>query len=277
MSTLQNSLCRGRREDDSTIFAASQNELRLAEPDHQSPRNIHVVTSRPRRRGDPVSTEYPRRGRGVAATRLPRIPASPRGRDAGTAPLDNADKPSWQDEFPAGSLELPTASGRVHVVGNPGLFKLNETVVAVTATDVLFQLSSQELFVNGRDGSALATLPRVARLASHLLTQRSFYPLFPPPALAAAQAEAPVDLRQHAKWRLPVKPDVLIAPSKLQPFARDVGGCLVLNPGHLARGAAGGTFAQLTVHPAADKPEDSDDVRVAHDVPARARVEITRI
>ena len=60
---------------------------------------------------------------------------------------------------------------------------------------------------------------------------RSFYPLFPAPSMASTVAEAPVDLRQHAKWRLPVAPDLLIAPSRLAPFARDVAGTLVLNPG----------------------------------------------
>ena len=105
------------------------------------------------------------------------------------------------------------------------------------------------------------------------MSQRSFYPLFPAPAMASTVAEAPVDLRQHAKWRLPVAPDLLIAPSRLAPFARDVSGTLVLNPGHLAKNAGGGTFAQLAVHPHADLAGDA----VAADLPARSRVEITRI
>ena len=67
--------------------------------------------------------------------------------------------------------------------------------------------------------------------------------------MSSTVADAPVDLRQHGKWKLPLQPDVLITPSKLQPFARDVQGCLVLNPGHLSKGAGGGTFSQLTVHP----------------------------
>ena len=53
----------------------------------------------------------------------------------------------------------------------------------------------------------------------------------------------------------------------------------MLNPGHLAKNAGGGTFAQLAVHPApepaADEPENAEPV--AHDLTARARVEITRI
>ena len=62
----------------------------------------------------------------------------------------------------------------MHLVGNPGLFAVDGAIVAVTATDVLFQLSSQEIFENKRDGAEVAALPRVARLASHLVSQRSF-------------------------------------------------------------------------------------------------------
>jgi len=190
---------------------------------------------------------------------------------------ENGPRPSWQDEFPVGSLELP-ASNAVHLVGNPGLFAINEVVVGCMATDVLFQLSSTEVFENCRDGSALAAAPRVARLATHLLDQRSFFPLFPPPVLGAAHADAPVDLRQHDKWALPLRPDVLVTPSRLQPFARDVGGTLVLNPGHLAKNTAGGTFAQLTVHGMAAADDGADGAEALHHaVPARSRVEITRI
>ena len=91
--------------------------------------------------------------------------------------------------------------------------------------------------------------------------------------MSSTVADAPVDLRQHGKWKLPLQPDVLITPSKLQPFARDVQGCLVLNPGHLSKGAGGGTFSQLTVHPLTG---DGDEVK-PHGVPARTRAEITRI
>ena len=99
--------------------------------------------------------------------------------------------------------------------------------------------------------------------------------------MAATVAESPVDLRQHAKWRLPLAPDLLITPSKLAPFAKDVNGTLVLNPGTLAKNASGGTFAQLALHPfaqaALDKAKDDNKATLTHDLPARTRVEITRI
>lgn len=44
-------------------------------------------------------------------------------------------------------------------------------------------------------------------------------------------------------------PDVLILPSKLAPLARPVLGSLVINPGTLAKGSNGGTYAEMSIHP----------------------------
>ena len=59
-----------------------------------------------------------------------------------------------------------------------------------------------------------------------------------------------MDFRQARHWEFKsVSPDVLILPSKLTPMAKDVMGSLVLNPGQLAKGNGGGTFAEMSVHP----------------------------
>ena len=132
-------------------------------------------------------------------------------------------------------------------MGNPGLFKINEVVVGVTATGVLFQLSSQGPFHNGRDNSEIAKMPRVARLASTYCQQRSFYPLFPPLPCLRQWPTRPSTCGS-TKWKLPLQPDVLITPSKLQPSA-DVPRLLGAEPGAFVEGAGGGTFSQLTVRP----------------------------
>ena len=47
---------------------------------------------------------------------------------------------------------------------------------------------------------------------------------------------------------MPMSPDVLLVPSRLATFARKLdNGTLVVNPGQLARGSGGGTFASLTI------------------------------
>jgi DNA polymerase alpha subunit B len=129
-------------------------------------------------------------------------------------------------------------SPKVVCLPNPAMFRLNEVLFGVTSADVLFDLSSNEASAGGGGN-------RLARLADHLLLQQSFYPVQPAPAASAAQLEP----RQQARWRMPLTPDVLLLPGKLTTFARDVRGCLCINPGHLARGTSGGTFAQITIHP----------------------------
>lgn len=156
---------------------------------------------------------------------------------------------SW-DSAPVGGLDIPEA---VVSAANPSTVDVDELKVAVTALDVLFELSKEEKSQNCTD--------RVPRLASHLLEQRSFYPLFP--------SSAPVDLKQDLAMDTP---DILIVPSKLGVFVKDIGPTLVVNPGSLAKGQQGGAYAEITVHPRA-----TSDVPLLHDTPNRSRVEIIRI
>jgi hypothetical protein len=44
-------------------------------------------------------------------------------------------------------------------------------------------------------------------------------------------------------------PDVLILPSKLNTFAKDYKGSVVINPGHLTKGKGGGSFLELAIAP----------------------------
>ncbi len=161
------------------------------------------------------------------------------------------------------TLDLPSPPA-VHCVGNPAMILVNEISIGITSSDILFDMSCEEV------GACMHAFPpshlhtgcimlvffsplqvsqksgqRLARLTEHLLQQQSFYPLHPPPA----NAEAQLDLKHADKWRMPITPDVLLLPSKLAHFAKDVRGCLCVNPGKLSRGSGGGTFAELVVHP----------------------------
>lgn len=78
-----------------------------------------------------------------------------------------------------------------------------------------------------------------------------------------------------------VTPDVLLLPSRLMQMAREVSGSLVVNPGPLAKGNSGGTFAELHI-----KPIEEDSLRgmliegkhaVTHSVASRSFVQIVRI
>ena len=76
-----------------------------------------------------------------------------------------------------------------------------------------------------------------------------------------------------------VTPDVLLTPSRMTPMAKEVLGALVVNPGTLAKGAAGGSFATLSINPLPEVPPQSGEGEQArsHDVPARTNVTICKI
>lgn len=179
----------------------------------------------------------------------------------------------WFEEERLGDLGLPFASEndgadrRLYCLSNPSFFTINEVAVGITTNDILCHLSGDEVSFN--------TGNRLARLAAHLLQQQSFYPLFPPPADGQAQ----LDLRHSEHWRMPVTPDLLLLPSKLTPFAKDVGGALCINPGTLTKGGGGGTYAMLNIHPLPfDRLEKmAPGTEVPHEVARRTSVEIVRI
>ncbi|KAG5177638.1 DNA polymerase alpha/epsilon subunit B-domain-containing protein [Tribonema minus] len=170
------------------------------------------------------------------------------------------------------TLGLPR-DARVACLPNPAAFAVGGAVFAATSADSLFDLSCEE--AAGGAGGA----PRLARLADHLLQQRSFYPLRP------ARAGVPLDPRRAAALALAPRgaaPDVLLLPGRLAQFARDVRGCVCVNPGALTRGGGGGTYAALALHPLPRAEleaaaRDAPDIAVPHGVAQRTALEVRRI
>jgi DNA polymerase alpha subunit B len=176
-------------------------------------------------------------------------------------------------------LDIPKSKGgaakrAVHCVGNPSMLKINEVVVGVTSTDVLMHLGKEEIAQRPVGSN------RLERLVDHLVHQQSFYPLFPAPS--GGGDACPLDMRFNDKWRMPVSPDVLLVPSRLATFARRLGnGTLAVNPGQLAKGASGGTYAKLTVHPMpAEQLKQATEGTaqpIRHQVAERTSLQIKRI
>mmetsp|Transcript_13633 Transcript_13633/g.29618 ORF Transcript_13633/g.29618 Transcript_13633/m.29618 type:complete len:725 (+) Transcript_13633:171-2345(+) len=161
---------------------------------------------------------------------------------------------------------------RVHCVSNPCTLQINEVIVGVTSTDAMLHISTDETNANLEPGS------RLSRIAQHLLQQRSYYPLFPPPA--AQTMATNVDLAHMNEWSMPCQPDLLIIPSKLTTFAKKVlDHSVVVNPGMLTRGSTGGTYAIMDVHPMKrDMLESAGaDIKMENSLPDRVRVDIKRI
>ncbi|XP_069942164.1 DNA polymerase alpha subunit B isoform X1 [Cherax quadricarinatus] len=128
--------------------------------------------------------------------------------------------------------------GNITCVSDPALLDIEGVVVALTATDTLFHLGKEEISFppQGPD--------RLGRLTRHLLKQQNLYPLYPgPEGICIDQEQAEIYAR------LPYNPHLLILPSDLRYFIRDLENCVVLNPERLAKGLVGGTYAKLELHP----------------------------
>ena len=168
-------------------------------------------------------------------------------------------------------IEEVVGKNRVHCLSNPCTLRVNEVVIGVTSTDVLFHISAEETNANLQRGS------RLKRIAQHLVQQRSYYPLFPP----HGNKPTNLDLNHMKQWRMPCQPDLLIIPSKLTSFASTVlDSTVVVNPGNLSRGTTGGTYAMMEIHPISRETLENgggDDVQLPHRLNERVRVEIKRI
>ena len=119
------------------------------------------------------------------------------------------------------------------------MLSINELVIGLTSTDVIMHLGKEEIAQKSVSSN------RLERLVEHMLNQQSFYPLYPGTGDAV-----PLDMRFNDKWRMPVSPDILLVPSRLATFARPLSnGTLAINPGQLAKGTSGGTYARLNIYP----------------------------
>ncbi|WWC66502.1 uncharacterized protein I206_100404 [Kwoniella pini CBS 10737] len=181
------------------------------------------------------------------------------------------------------SLALPK---RVKVLPNPCTFSINEVIIALSSVDVLFHLRREEMYQRAEEAEpevaseGVETKDAMAGLIRHVLGQRSFYPIFPPPE--GSVAEVNLDVTHYPLLRMDgPAPDILILPSKLKHFSKIVDSTLVINPAHLARAHTAGSFAKVYLHstPRSDLEHTADDLEDfrEHQVWDRARSEIWRI
>eukprot|EP00475_Leptophrys_vorax_P006122 TRINITY_DN13751_c0_g1_i3.p1 TRINITY_DN13751_c0_g1~~TRINITY_DN13751_c0_g1_i3.p1 ORF type:complete len:122 (-),score=24.82 TRINITY_DN13751_c0_g1_i3:57-422(-) len=86
---------------------------------------------------------------------------------------------------------------------------------------------------------------RMCELATHLLQQQCFYPLFPVPQ------KSNLNLDDTSKaLSLDFIPDLLILPSALTGFAKVLprSDCICVNPGFITKGDSAGTYSKISVH-----------------------------
>ncbi|XP_061783829.1 DNA polymerase alpha subunit B isoform X3 [Nerophis lumbriciformis] len=136
---------------------------------------------------------------------------------------------------PPFTLASLSKNPRVTLVPDPCTLLIDNVTFGVTSTDILFHMGSEEI--------SCGTGPdRFSRIVKHMLTQRSYYPLHPP------ADELNMDYEKfHSFGRMPLTPDVLVIPSEMRYFVKDVIGCVCINPGRLTKGQVGGTYGRLMV------------------------------
>jgi len=127
---------------------------------------------------------------------------------------------------------------RIKMMSDPSTILINDICIGMTSTDILFHLGGEEV------SAFTVKSDRLGRIADHLLRQQCYYPLHPP------SSEVNIDMEQFENFAfMPVTPDVLIVPSDLRYFIKDLDGCLAINPGRLVKGKTGGTFLKLLLKP----------------------------
>jgi len=157
--------------------------------------------------------------------------------------------------YPAPPFEESKTTNKIRMVSDPCVVDVEGLTLGITSTDILFHLGKEEISFPPRSGD------RLRRLAGHLLQQRSFYPLYPP------NEEVNLDMEQLENIAgIDTRPDIMILPSDLLHFFKDIEGTLAMNPQRLSRGEGGGVFARLKVTPPTEKDSDSKKFSVSAEI-----------
>lgn len=199
---------------------------------------------------------------------------------------------SWpQDRFPKRELGLPK---QVTCVTNPITLSINELVVGISSQDVLYEMQRQTV----AQGTNRVSDDLLARLSAGVIQQRHFFPVFPPLApeslpkptscntvngdvdgireKTAVGSSVDIAYSKLGEW-LHVRPDLLIVPSMLTPFAKVVESVVVVNPGSVSKRRGAGTFAELRVKARTVSQEEAEAEVLGHELFNRARVDVVRI
>lgn len=158
----------------------------------------------------------------------------------------------------------------ITMLTNPSLVELSAkhgrfaATVGLSSLPALQDISGDCLCWNKGD--------RFSAIASHMLRQCTFYPTFPPTPAVPLDSTLAEHLSIPDLERSPTI-DVLVCPSKLKAFVKNVdGGAIAVNPGLLCRGSSGGTYAELRV-----PLHDIDKLRPLNANEDRLRASIVRV
>ncbi|KAG7248327.1 hypothetical protein CRUP_032689, partial [Coryphaenoides rupestris] len=126
--------------------------------------------------------------------------------------------------YPQPPFTLPQLGKRVTVVPDPCTLLIEGVTLGLTSTDILFHMGAEEI--------------------------SCYYPLYPP------VEDMNMDYEKFQSYgQMPLTPDVLVVPSELRYFIKEVIGCVCVNPGRLTKGQVGGTYGRLLIQ-RSNPPED---------------------
>lgn len=155
----------------------------------------------------------------------------------------------------AAELRKEMESGKLLFVPNPCTLRINDITIACSSMDVILHMCNSNEVHKAPPTAPGAPEPpgRLQRLASHLLSSHSFYPLFPAPESVY------LDYSHASSLRMPVTPDLLFLPSKMRHFAAEIESSrtIVVNPEFITKGPNGGTYALVSIHPLKVRQEQS--------------------
>mmetsp|Transcript_29460 Transcript_29460/g.44658 ORF Transcript_29460/g.44658 Transcript_29460/m.44658 type:complete len:129 (+) Transcript_29460:1577-1963(+) len=126
----------------------------------------------------------------------------------------------------------------------------------------------------GNNQTVIQPKQRIDLALQGLLQQRTMYPVYP------GNANFPVEWEQHRGMMFEQCPDVLITPSNLAFTAKNIDGCVCVNPRFLVNETTGGSYASLTIDPFTP-PAGFDLLDESKKLPSKAsdriRVEVKNI
>jgi DNA polymerase alpha subunit B len=121
-------------------------------------------------------------------------------------------------------------------VSNPCTLTLNDLTVTIFNTDIVKDMCPNLLVKN--------MVPAKIDLSLRgILEQRLLYPIYPP------NPETPIEYEQIDQLAIKEMPDVLITSSDLMQFAKNIEGCLCINPGSIIKQENAGTYCSLNILP----------------------------
>ncbi|KAI0086596.1 DNA polymerase alpha/epsilon subunit B-domain-containing protein [Irpex rosettiformis] len=149
--------------------------------------------------------------------------------------------------FPQSELDSSlVGDSRIHMLPNPCHVTINGVTFAASSVDVLFHLRKEEYFrrmseIHSVESEVKAPgTDTMARLCRHVMSQRSFYPIFPVPQDVLHEVNLNISHSEALKLggaAIDFKPlSVLVLPSKLKHFTKIIDDTTVINPSYTSKG-----------------------------------------